>query len=228
MHKRFLLVALLFSFCKSYSQQLSQVTFSQAADFSWFALSTNQNILIRLSVDGKILEYGNEEASLYNSNYFAPKLLPFSGSVTYYQQDADSMLNGKIKNIGSCFFTYYGSKDYPERVGKIKSAGNLSFDYYRNYEDVLNGGKLKNIGFNTVSYFSSFENDAYKGKLKSVGNTLIAYYSSFDNPQLKGKLKNIGAFRFDWASTSNGREFVYYLKSGNQRQLINGIVYIFQ
>lgn len=228
MNKYYLTAALLFFFRVSYSQQLSQVTFSGISDLSWFTLSTNQDILIRISADGKILEYGTEEAALNNRNYFAPKLIPYSGAITYYQQDPDSTLNGKIKNIGTCYFTYYGGKDYPERAGKIRSVGNLTFDYYRNYEDQFNYGKIKNIGTNLISYYSQYENEAYKGKLKTIGNTSIKYYSSFDNPSLKGKLKTIGSYNLDWASTSTAQGFVYYLKTGNARQLINGITYILQ
>lgn len=225
-HKHYLLIIVSFLFFNCSAQQLSQVGFSQASDFSWFSLLTNQNILIRIADDGKILEYGTEESSRYNRNYFAPQLLPYSGVVNYYQHEPDSLLNGKIKNIGTCFFTYYGSKDYPEKSGKIKSAGNLLFEYYRQYEDALTAGKIKRIGTNTIAYFTSFDDEALKGKLKTVGTTSIAYYSSFDNASLKGKLKSIGSFHFNWAITSNGREFISYLKTGNQRELINGILYI--
>lgn len=226
MLKNCLVIILSFLYFNCYTQQLSQVTFSQASAFSWFSILTSQNILIRISDDGKILEYGTEESSLYNRNYFAPKLLPYLGVVNYYQYEPDSLLNGKIKNIGTCFFTYYASKDYSEKVGKIKTAGSLFFDYYRQYEDALTAGKIKTIGTNTIAYYNSLDNEALKGKLKLVGKTSIAYYSSFDDPSLKGKLKSIGPFHFDWATTSTGREFVSYLKAGNQRQLINGVLYI--
>ncbi|HVX24765.1 MAG TPA: hypothetical protein VHB70_00380 [Parafilimonas sp.] len=226
MVKYYLTAVLSFLMLNDYAQQLSQVTFSQASDFAWFSILTNQNILIRISDDGKILEYGTEEASLYNRNYFAPKLLPYQGVVLYYQHDPDSILNGKIKNIGTCYFTYYGSHDYPERIGKLKSVGSLTFDYYRQYDDALIAGRIKNIGTNAITYYGSFDNEALKGKLKSVGNTSVQYYSSFDNISLKGKLKSIGAYHYDWNTTSDGREFVSYLKTGNQRQLINGITYI--
>jgi hypothetical protein len=223
-----LLTSFIFLSCCCNAQQLSQVTFAQASDFTCFSLLSSQNILIRISADGKILEYGTEQASLNNKNYFAPKLVPYSGTVGYYEHEPDSTLNGKIKNIGSCFFTWYGFKDYPEKAGKLKSANSIVFDYYRKYEDPLNGGKLKNIGRDAISFYNSFDNDAYKGKLKSVGNSSISYYSSFDNQSLKGKVKTIGNYTLPWGTTNNGREFVSYLKTGNQRELINGISYILQ
>ena len=224
--KNYLTVALLFLFLRGYTQQLSQVSFSQASDFSWFSLLTNQNVLIRISDDGKILESGTEEASLYNRNYFAPKLLPFLGVINYYQHELDSTLNGKIKNIGTCYITYYGKNDYPEKEGKLKSVGSLTFDYYRKYEDVLIAGRIKTIGADAITYYASYDNEALKGKLKSVGNTLIVYFSSYDNQSLKGKLKSIGAYTYQWNTTFSGNQLVSYLKTGNQRSLINGVTYI--
>ena len=225
MRKTYITITFLFLFFCSYTQRLSQVTFAQASDFSWFTLLTSQNVLIRIAGDGKILEAGTEEASLYNRNYFAPKLLPFAGVINYYQHEPDSILNSKIKNIGTCYFIYYAGNDYPERAGKLKSAGSLSFDYYRKYEDALLAGRIKSIGTDAITYYGSFDTEALKGKLKSVGNTSIAYYS-FDNLQLKGKLKSIGSYNYQWATTFAGSQLVSYLKTGNQRQLINGVTYI--
>jgi hypothetical protein len=226
MRKYIFTTALLLLFFYGNAQRLSQVTFSQASDFSWFTITTNQNILIRISDDGKILEYGTEQSSLYNRNYYAKELLPYQGVVTYYQNETDSSFNGKIKNIGACYFTYYRAGDYPEKVGKIKSAGNLLIDYYRNYEDALIAGKIKNIGMDAISYYTSFDNEALRGKLKSIGNTSIQYYSSFDDPSFKGKLKSIGPFHYEWTKTFTGKDFYPTLKTGIQRQLINGITYI--
>ncbi len=226
LRKTYLIAICLIACCSSYAQQLSQVTFSNGTAFSWFSILTNQNILVRISDNGKILEYGTEEHSNYNSNYFAPKLVPWAGSVTYYDQSADSAYRGKIKNIGSCFFTYYPSYDKPEKAGKIKSAGSLAFDYYEKFQDALTAGKLKNIGTNSIGYYTAFENDAFKGKLKMIATTLIAYYSSFDDTLTKGKVKSIGSARYIWYTSSDRREYQGAIKSGYQRQLINGITYI--
>lgn len=208
------------------AQKLGQVSFLEASNFAWFSLATDQNILIRISDDGHILEYGTEQASVYNRNYIAQKLLPYQGVVNYYDDKADSAFKGKIKNIGTCYFTYYPSSDYPDRAGKIKSAGRLYFDYYRQLEDTLTGGRIKNIGFDLITYYTSFDNEALKGKLKSVGNTVIQYYTSFDDVYLKGKLKSIGTYRYDWMKTFSGRDFFVTLKTGFQRQLINGVIYV--
>jgi len=215
-------------FYHGYSQQLGQVAFNQNFDLNSFSLITNQSILIRISSDGQIMEAGTEEQALNNRNYFAPKLRPYQGNIGYYDDKSDSAFRSKIKNIGACFFTYYSSKDYPEKAGKIKSAGNLFFDYYRSYEDASIGGRVKNIGGNAIAYFTSLEDEALKGKLKIVGTTPITYYSSFDNVLLKGKLKSIGAYHCEWNTVYSGGQAFVNLKSGYQRQLINGITYVLQ
>jgi len=228
MKTNYLIIAFSLLFFSGYSQRLNQVAFSQGSGFLWFSLLTNQSVLIRISDDGKILESGMEERSRYNKDYFTEKLQPFLGKIDYYGKESDSAFTGKIKNIGTCFFTYYPSNDYPERIGKIKSAGNLFFDYYRKYEDVLIGGKIKNIGSNTIAYFTSFDDEVLKGKLKLVGQTPITYYSSFDDVSIKGKLKSIGAYRYTWYTSYDRKEFNGALKSGSRRQIVNGITYILQ
>src|SRR5437868_3792120 len=125
MKKNYLTIVLSLLFFSGYSQQLSQVTFSGGSGFSWFSLLTNQNGLIRISDDGKIIEFGTEQQALNNRNYFAPKLQPYQGRVDYYSNGSDSAFSGKVKSIGTCYFTYYPSNDYPEKIGKIKSAGSL-------------------------------------------------------------------------------------------------------
>jgi len=226
MKKNYLIIVLSFSFLGCYAQQLCQVTFSGGSGFSWFSLSTNQNVLIRISAEGKILEFGTEEQSLNNRNYFAPKLRPFEGRVDYYSNESDSAFRGKIKSIGTCFFTYYASNDYPEKVGKIKSAGSLTFDYYSKLDDASFANKIKSIGQDNITYYSSVENEAFKGKLKSVGKTSIVYYSSFDDRAIKGKVKSIGSYNYIWY-TSFDRS-AGGLKSCLQRQPVNGVLYILQ
>jgi hypothetical protein len=228
MKKIYFIIVLSVLFCHSYSQQLRQVAFTESFDLAWFSIVTNQNILIRISGDGKIMEAGTEEQALYNRNYFAQKLRPYQGNIGYYDSRSDSAFRDKIKNIGTCYFTYYPSNDYPEKAGKIKSAGSLFFDYYGNYEDAMIAGRIKNIGSNAIAYFTSLDDQVLKGKLKTIGNTAIAYYSSFDDPLLKGKVKSIGLYHYEWNIVFSGNQKIVNLKSGYQRQLINGITYIVQ
>jgi len=228
MKKIYFIIPLCVLFYNSYCQQLRQVAFTESFDLAWFTIVTNQNVLVRISSDGNIIEAGTEEQALYNKNYFAQNLRPYLGTIGYYDGRSDSAFRNKIKNIGTCYFTYYSSRDYTEKAGKIKTAGSLFFDYYQNYEDVLTGGRIKNIGSNAISYFTSLDNEILKGKLKTVGNTAIAYYSSFDDPLLKGKVKTIGPYHYEWNIVFNGKENMVNLKQGYQRKLINGITYILQ
>jgi len=226
MKKNYLIIVLSLLVFSGYSQQLSQVTFSGGSGFSWFSLLTNQNALVRISDDGKIIEFGTEQQALNNRNYFAPKLQPYTGRVEYYPNASDSAFRGKIKSIGACYFTYYPSNDYPEKIGKIKSAGSLSFDYYGKFDDRLLTGKIKILGTDGVAYYTSLDNEAFKGKLKMVGKTSIIYYSSFEDQAIKGKLKSIGSCQYIWYTSFD--RFKGGLKSGSQRQVINGVTYILQ
>lgn len=217
---------LIFATC-AYSQELSQIAFSGGANLSSLTIRTDQDALIRISIEGKVIEWGIEVQSL-RYNYYAPKLQPYMGRVTYYGPEADSVTRGKVKSIGTCFLTYYGPYEPGAKVGKIKSVGTLSLDYYSNYDNEALKGKIKFIGSNALDYYSSFENEAFRGKLKSIANTPIAYYSTFDDTQIKGKVKSIGMFAYTWYSSHDSRDYGGGLKSGSYRQVINGITYILQ
>ncbi len=104
MKKQFFIVLLTLLFFKGYSQQLSQVSFSQGAAFLWFSITTNENVLVRISDDGKILESGIEVQSLYNSNYYAQKLQPYLGRIDYFSKESDSAFRGKIKTTRLLLF----------------------------------------------------------------------------------------------------------------------------
>lgn len=218
------ILGLLFSILSS-SQELRQVTFSNGANLSYFSLLVDQNVLIRVSEDGKILEWGTEVMS-DRYNYYAPKLQSYMGRVEYYGLEADSVSRGKIKSIGTAYITYYGANATPEKIGKPMFIGSLQMDYYSNYEDKLLKGKLKMIGSLLLDRYSSIENEAYRGKLKSVGNTAIVYYSVFDDRVNAGKIKSIGGVQYVWYSTFDRVELRGALKSNNYRQDIAGVTYI--
>ncbi|MES1217184.1 MAG: hypothetical protein ABUT20_16845 [Bacteroidota bacterium] len=215
---------LLFAICCR-SQQLSQVTFANASTLSWFSFSTDQGILIRVSDEGKILEWGTELASERSSNYYAPKLQPYMGRVTYFDNDIDSVIRGKIRSIGTCSFTYYGAYEVEEKRGRLKSIGRINLDYFSRYENINLKGKLRIIGSDMLDYYSQFESEGVKGKLKSIGTTTIAYNSVFEDKLIQGKVKSIGSVSFNWGTSLDIR-YAGSLKSGLYRQNINGIVYI--
>lgn len=211
----------------AFGQELTQVQFSGGAGFSSFAFTTDQQIIIKVSDDGKILEWGNAlEAGRY---YNMPgKLQPYMGRVDYYGNEADSVSKGKVKSIGTCMISYYGPSDMPEKVGKIRSLGRITLDYYSNFENAAYRGKLKSAGYAQLAYYGSFENEVIRGKLKSVNTTSLTWYNSFDDKIIQGKIKSIGSYNYTWYSSFDGRNYQGGLKSGALAQNINGVVYIIQ
>ena len=204
------------------SQTLKFVNFSGGAEFSSLSYITNQRIIIKVSQDGKVLEWGNEmEPGRF---YTEPgKLQPYMGRVEYYEKQFDSILNGKVKNLGITSITYYGSTENAAFVGKIKSIGNVFFNYYLDLENESVRGKLKTAGLQDFTYYYSSENEAYRGKMKSIGRNQITYYSTFDDKAIRGKLKSIGPATFAWYTSLDRYGG---LKSGRQYQMIEGVTYI--
>jgi hypothetical protein len=226
MTRAFLFIGFLFSVLCTFGQNLSQVTFSEGANLSSFSFITDQKVVIRISPDGKVLEWGMDPG-LGRYNYYTGKLQPYMGRVEYYgATEYDSILRGKVKSIGTCLVTYYGSSEMGAKIGKTKSLGSVALDYYTNYENVDNKGKLKSAGYILFDYYPSLENDAFKNKLKTVGNTSIAYYSSFDDNLIKGKIKSIGTFTYTWYSSHDIKGYGGGMKSGSVTQNINGVTYI--
>ena len=210
----------------SWSQQLSQITFSGATTLSYLTFITDQNVLIRVSQDGELMEWGSEIQSQRSNDYYAPDLQPFMGRVDYYgPETVDSVYRGKVKSIGTCAITYYSSLDKDEKPGKLKSIGRLVLDYYTQFDNVAFRGKIKFAGTMILQYYASLENEAFRGKLKSVGNTAIKYHSSFDDRLLQGKVKSIGSVVFNWGTSLEPSGQKGALKSGSYRRNINGVTY---
>lgn len=216
---------LFFAVC-NFAQQLGQVTFAGGAKLSYFSFFTDQDVLIRVSEDGKVIEWGNEFQALYIPNYYNPKLQPYMGRVEYYGQETDSAFSGKIKSIGTCVLTYYNHYETATRVGKLRSIGSIILDYYDNYFTTTLQGKLRFIGNFQLEYYSSLDDIVYRDNLKSIGNTLITYHSSFDDSLIKGKVKSIGPIIYTWYTSFDLNR--YGLKSGAYRTNINGVTYILQ
>lgn len=228
MKKIILLLSFSLAHVISNSQELAQVTFSGGSTFSYFSLITDRTILIRISDQGSLLEWGTEESSFRNNNYYSPKLQPYPGRVEYYTKDADSLSRGKIKRIGSAVFTYYDYYETEERKGKIRSIGSLFFDYYNNFSDKLLRGKIKSIGSIQIDYYASFDNEAIRGKPKTIGSTAITYYTSFDDRLIRGKVKSIGTQQYQWYTSVDKVGYGGSLKNGAFRQNIGGVTYILQ
>ena len=210
----------------SYSQQLGQVSFSDASNLSYLSIMTDQGVLIRITTDGKLLEYGTELQSLRSNNYYDPKLQPYIGRVDYYGSESDSAFKGKVKTIGTCAITYYSHYEETTKAGKLKSVGTLILDYYSNYDNAAFRGKLRFLGSSILEYYSSLDDEAYRGKLKSVGNTPIAYYSTFDDKLIKGKIKSIGSVSWTWYTSFDRSELRGAMKSGSYRANVGSVTYI--
>jgi hypothetical protein len=223
MKRRLLLISFLFIVTKSFSQELSLVIFSGGSTLSSFSFRTDQDIIIRISEEGKVTEWGNDPGPgrYYND---PRRLQPYLGRVEYFGQEYDSVLRGKIKSIGTCTFTYYDKYETAAKIGKLKTIGRLAVDYYDNYEDASLKGKLKLAGSFLFSYYSSFENEAFRGKLKSINNNIITYYSTFDDKAFKGRIKSIGSFEYVWYSSYD--RYQGGLKYGSVIQNVGGITYI--
>lgn len=222
--RRFIVLPVLIFTLFARGQQLSQVTFSSGSNLEYISFLTDQGVLIRISPEGKILEWGTELLSGRSYTYYAPKLQPFMGRLEYYDQLSDSAFRGKIKNIGTCAITYYGSYESDGRPGKVRSIGTAVLDYYNNFDDKLYRGKIKFAGSLKMDYYSSFDDELFRGKLKAIGNTSISYYSSFDDKAFKGKIKQIGSVPYTWYSSFDINKSG--LKSALYRQNIGAITFI--
>lgn len=223
MSRFLIIISILLLAATGYSQKLSQVSFLNGAQLSFFSILTEQGVQIRISEDGKILEWGIEVMS-DRGNYYAPRLQPFIARTEYYPADSDSAFKGKVKSIGTSFITYYGAHEEQSKRGKLKSLGTLQFDYYSNYDDKSMQGKLKFLGNLYLEYYRPYDNEAFRGKIKSIGSVSIIYYSAFDDKYNIGKIKGIGSVPYSWYTPYD--RYRGGLKTNNYRQNISGVTYI--
>jgi hypothetical protein len=224
MKKYFLLACLSICSIAVFAQSLSHVSLNGASSLASFAFTTDQQVIIKISPDGKILEWGTEmQPGRYG--YYQGKLDPYMGRVEYYGPEAEEALRGKVKYIGSCAINYY-SYSYPDaQKNKVKTIGSIALDYYMDYDNESYRGKLKTAGSISFTYYASFDNESFKGKLKTAGNTALTYYSVFDDKYNKGKIKSIGTTPFNWYNEFDRKELQGALKSGATIQKINGVNY---
>ncbi|GAB2811697.1 hypothetical protein [Ferruginibacter profundus] len=224
MKKLFLVVLLLQFTCTGFAQTLSHVALSNGITLTSFSFITDQQAIIRISPDGKMMEWGTE-LEPGRMGYYQGKLQPYMGRVEYYGQEADEAFRGKVKSIGTCNITYYTSSQPESQKGKVRTIGSVLLDYYMTYDNESFAGKLKSAGNVAITYYASFDNESFKGKLKSVGNTSLTYYSIFDDKFNKGKIKSIGSYNYAWYNNFDRKELQGALKTGNMLQKINGVTY---
>jgi hypothetical protein len=223
MKKFFLILSLLLVYLCAYTQKLNQVNFKNGSDLNYFTIITEQDVLIRIAPDGKIIEWGYEELSS-RGTFYSPKLQPYLGRTDYFGDESDPYFKGKLKSIGTAYFTYYGPQEEEFKKGKLKSIGRLEFDYYSRFDEKDIQGKIKLIGHQVIEYYKAFENEAYRGKLKTIGSLEVTYYSLIDDRYNIGKLKSIGSISYAWHTPLDRNKSG--LKSSNFRSSISGITMV--
>jgi hypothetical protein len=216
-------VCFLFLCLGGFSQQLSHIQFSGATTLSTFSFTTDQKVIIRISPDGKVVEWGVDAGPTRYGTTYPGKLQPYMGRVEYYgADDYDSVMRGKVRFIGTTSISYYGANETADRIGKVRTVGSTQLEYYTNWDNESLRGKLKFAGTVLLDYYHSFENDAVRGKLKSVGNNTITYYSTFDDKMVIGKIRTIGPINYNWLD----RGFRGGWSQINTSPVVNGITYL--
>ena len=212
-------------FINSSAQSLYYVIFSGGAELSSISFITDQQVVIKMTINGNLIEWGND---LEPGRFYSQpgKLQPYMGRVEYYENQFDSILNGKVKSIGTTNITYYGSTEQELLVGKVRSIGRVPLDYYNNFQNESLQGKLKTAGSKTFDYYTSFENEALRGKIKMIGSSPITYYSTFDDKAIRGKIKSIGSFSYTWYTSLDRQGYAGAMKTGLQRPVIEGTTFI--
>jgi hypothetical protein len=211
-------------FTMSFGQRLSQITLTNSGTSDILSFTTEDAVIINISKDGKVLDWGIEYTTGRFNNY-PGKLDKYMGRTEYYTENDNEDYRGKIKYIGRTAITYYTSNENQLFKGKIKTIGSTLFDYYNAYDDETFKGRIKSAGTNSFSYYSSFENEAYKGKFKSIGGSPLTYFSSFDDKAYKGKIKSIGSHNFTYYSSFDRQEYRGAIKGFQTQYVINGIKY---
>ncbi len=218
-----LFLIFLIQFCTA--QKLSEITISNNGALSSYSFSADQGLIIHLTADGNIQEWGTA-LEPGRMGYSPGKLQAFMGKPEYYPATTDVSIKGKIKSLGTCEIMYFNSFENEWLKGKVKSIGNLALEYYMQFENEALKGKLKRAGILNLQYYSNFDNQSLIGKLKSVDNTVLSYYTSFDDKVIQGKLKSIGNLNYTWYNSFERKEYQGLLKSGLNNQFINGINFI--
>ncbi len=205
------------------AQRIAKVNITNAGTTESFTIGLDENVIINVSPDGNLVNYGVDYYSERLANY--SRVENYNGRIEMYAATDDKSYQGKLKYIGRTAVTYYASYEDEFLRGKIKSIGNLIFTYTMPYEDALLKGKIKSIGSNQIGFYNSFDNEALRGKLRMVGSTSLNYYSSFDDKAYKGRIKSIGSVNFTYYA-SYDRQFAGTMKTGNQTQNVGGVNYL--
>jgi hypothetical protein len=222
MKRTICLIAACAIFFTGIAQKLHKITLGVNSQSTIISYLVDDVIIVNLSTDGKIIEYGLENNT---GRGYLERLEKYMGRVEYYDSTENEAVRGKVKYLGRTSITYFASTENEFLKGKIRTMNTIPFDYYGAYENEALRGRIRSAGPITFSYYSSYDNEAYKGKLKSVGNSQITYYSSLDDKAFRGKIKSIDRYNFTYYSSFDRRDYQGTMKTGFHMQFINGINY---
>lgn len=222
MKKALFLITASCIFLSAVGQRIYKITLVNGGGPATISYLVDDVITLRLSTDGKLIEWGLENNT---GRGYPDRLEKYMGRVEYYDSTEDEAIRGKVKYLGRTSFTYFSSTENNALKGKIKTMNTIPFDYYAAYENEALRGRIKSAGPVTFSYYSSYDNEAFKGKLKSVGNSQITYYASFDDKAFRGKVKSIDRYSYTYYSSYDIRDYQGSMKTGFPIQNINGINY---
>ncbi len=225
--KKLLLILLLACTTRSFAQKIDFIVLGGygATQTFYYSPGTSDKVLIALSKDGSIAEFGTEYPKEFYG-YYPGKLQKYMGRIEYYSQTENEAFRGKIRYIGLTQITYYGSYDEEALRGKVRTIGSTQFNYYASYDDAAIKGNIKTVGSTAIKWCPSYENEAIRGRLKNIGNTKFEWYTSFDDKAISGKVKQIDQYMFTYYTSfenNNGQKGM--LKSGFFTKYINGINY---
>ncbi len=223
MKKVLCIVFALLIYSAGFSQAIRKVTINYAGAVQNISVLVDGSVIINFTTDGKIMDWGIENNSVYN---YQEKIDKYMGRVDYYTANDNPAYTGKVKYIGRTLITYYTSSENESWQGKLKSIGMMLFNYYDVYDDEIFRDKIKNAGAYSFSWFGSIDNEGYRGKLKTLGSTAFTYFASYDDKAFKGKIKSIGSNGFTYYSSYDKPGYSGAMKTGNRITYMNGIRYL--
>lgn len=133
---------------------------------------------IGLSYDGRIFSTDARPVRHISGDLYLDAynnlVIEVSGSssyITYYDDDYESCIRGKIRYIGNTLITYYDS-DYESCIeGKVRYIGNTFITYYDSDNESCIEGKVRYVGNVFISYFDS--DSSYPGRVRYVGDVYL-------------------------------------------------------
>ena len=158
MKKLFLITGLSLLATLAFAQKIAHIVLPNNSISNTITFLVDETVLVNITPDGKIIDWGIENNMWRQFNYsYPPRLEKYMGKEEYYPAIANDGSRGKVKYIGRTGFTYYSSAENERWTGKIKSIGGQSFEYYSSYDRREFSGSLKTANrtlfFGGVKYY---------------------------------------------------------------------------